>query len=453
MPQNLNGASINCFKLLLESGFAIRRCLIEMEEILKLQCRLAREKVLAVQSPQLCYLLIEVIPLGAGEAERMPLNLSFVLDRSGSMAGEKIQNLREAVKLVIEGLEPDDVVSIVIFDDKAEVLVPSQPATDKDELKRLVDRITDRGGTEMSKGMRLGLNELRKYMAPTAVSRMVLLTDGQTYGDEDECVRIAKECQEQGIPVVAFGLGDDWNEELLDEIAEATKYSGGFSEFIREPNQILPHFQDVLQSMKGTVAKNAYLTLRLVQGVSPRQVWRVLPLISNLGYQPLSDRDVQVSLGDLERDVGQAVLVELIIPQRSPGKYRIAQAEVSYDIPSRNIFGERVRSDIIVEYTADESAAKQVNQYVMNFVEKATAFKLQTQALQAVRAGDYQRATQLLRQSATRLLNLGERDLATVALEEAKRLERGEGMSSTGTKRLRYETQRLTRPLQRDEQS
>lgn len=421
-----------------------------MEQVVKLQCTLARERVLATQSPQLCYLLIEVMPIGAGEGERMPLNLSFVLDRSGSMAGEKIENLKKAVKLVIEQLEPSDIVSIVIFDDKAEVLVPSQKATDIDGLKRLVDKITDRGGTEMSKGMRLGLNELRKHMAPTMVNRMVLLTDGQTFGDEDECVRIARECQELGIPIAAFGLGEDWNEELLDEIAEATKYSGGFSEFISEPSQILTHFQDVLRSMKGTVAKNAYLTLRLAQGVSPRQVWRVLPLISNLGYQPLSDRDVQVALGDLERDVGQAVLVELTIPPRSVGRYRIAQAEVSYDIPSRNVFGERVRSDIIVEYTADEEAAKQVNAKVMNFVERATAFRLQTQALQAAKAGDYQRATQLLRQSATRLLNLGERELATVALEEARRLEQGEGMSSTGTKRLRYETQRLTRQLPRE---
>ncbi len=421
-----------------------------MEQVVKLQCTLARDRVLATQSPQLCYLLIEVIPVGAGEGERMPLNLSFVLDRSGSMAGEKIEKLREAVKLVIEQLEPSDIISIVIFDDRAEVLVPSQHATDINGLKRLVDRITDRGGTEMSKGMRLGLSELRKNISPAMVSRMVLLTDGQTFGDEDECVRIAKECQELGIPVVAFGLGEDWNEELLDEIAEATKYSGGFSEFISEPSQILTHFQDVLRSMKGTVAKNAYLTLRLVQGVSPRQVWRVLPLISNLGYQPLSDRDVQVSLGDLERDIGQAVLVELTIPPKPPGRYRLAQAEVSYDIPSKNVFGEKMRSDIIVEYTADEAAAKQVNARVMNFVEKATAFRLQTQALQAAKAGDYQRATQLLRQSATRLLNLGERELATVALEEARRLEQGEGMSSTGTKRLRYETQRLTRQLPRE---
>jgi Ca-activated chloride channel family protein len=432
-------------KLLLRG--AIARMAEAPEKALKLQCTLAKEKVLSTQSTQLSYLLVEVIPVGAGEAERMPLNLAFVLDRSGSMAGEKVANLREAVKLVIDQLEPDDIISIVIFDDRADVLVPSQPASDRDGLKRLVDRITDRGGTEMSKGMRLGLNELRKNMGHDRVSRMVLLTDGQTYGDEDECIKLAKECQELGLPIVAFGLGEDWNEELLDEIAGATAGSGGFSEFIQEPSQILTHFQDVLRSMKGTVAKNAYLTLRLVQGVSPRQVWRVLPLISNLGYQPLSDRDVQVPLGDIERDVGQAILVELLIPPRPVGRYRLAQAEVSYDIPSRNIFGEKVRTDVIVEYTADEALAKQVNAKVMNFVEKATAFKLQTQALAAAKSGDYERATRLLRQSATRLLSIGEKELATVALEEAKRLEQGEGMSSVGTKRLRYETQRLTRRL------
>ena len=417
----------------------------------KLLCTPARDKVLAQTGPQIGYLLIEVIPVGAGEAIRMPLNLSFVLDRSGSMAGEKIDNLKTAVKLVVDELGPDDVVSIVIFDDRAEVLVPSQPATDRDGLKRMVDRITDRGGTEMSKGMRLGLKELQTHMTADRVSRMVLLTDGQTFGDEEDCVNIAKECQKLGIPIVAFGLGEDWNEDLLDEIAEETKMSGGFADFIEQPNQILTRFQEVLQSMKGTVAKNAYLTLRLVQGVNPRQVWRVMPLIANLGYQVLSDRDVQVSLGDLERDIGQAILVELMLPSRPPGRYRLAQAEVSYDIPSKNVHAEKVRSDIIVEYTTDQEAVKQVNAKVMNLVEKATAFRLQTRALQAAKSGDVQRATQLLRQSATRLLNLGEQELATVALEEARRLEQGQEMTSAGTKRLRYETQRLTRPLPKQE--
>lgn len=418
-----------------------------MADEVKLITTLARPKMLANAAPQLQYVLLEVVPVGEGLPQAAPLNLCFVLDRSGSMAGEKIENLRQAVQLVIDQLDFNDIVSIVIFDDRAEVLVPATPVSDKAALKAKVSGITDRGGTEMSKGMQLGLQELRKHLTPDRVSRMVLLTDGQTYGDEDECQKLAHQLKEMGVPLYAFGLGEDWNEDLLDALANATKSLGGFSEFIERPEQILPHFQFAVRSAKRVVARNAFLTLKLAQGVAPRQVWRVFPLIANLGYQPLSDRDVQVPLGDLERDEGQAILVELSVATKPKGTFRIAQAEVTYDLPHENRFGEKVRADIVVEFTEDPQAAQPVNARVMNLVEKATAFKLQTRALEAAKAGDIGTATRLLRQSATRLLNIGETELAKVAEQEAARLEQGQQMTSAGTKRLRYETQRLTRPL------
>jgi Ca-activated chloride channel family protein len=351
------------------------------------------------------------------------------------------------VELVIDQLDPMDILSIVIFDDRAEVLVPATPVTDKNALKAKVKGITDRGGTEMSKGMQLGIQELQKHLTPDRVSRMVLLTDGQTYGDEDECQKLANQLAQLSVPLYAFGLGEDWNEDLLDALANATKSLGGFAEFIERPEQILRHFEFAVRSAKRVVARNAYLTLKLAQGVGPRQVWRVLPLIANLGYQPISDRDVQVPLGDLERDEGQAVLLEFSVTSKPKGVFRIMQAEVTYDLPHENRYGEKVKADIVMEFTDDAQAVQQVNPRVMNLVEKATAFKLQTRALDAARAGDISTATRLLRQSATRLLNIGETELAKLAEDEAARLEQGQQMTSTGTKRLRYETQRLTRPI------
>ncbi|MFA0769227.1 MAG: hypothetical protein OXFUSZZB_002555 [Candidatus Fervidibacter sp.] len=418
-----------------------------MAEEVKLVATLARPKMLANANPQLNYVLLEVIPVGEGLPQSAPLNLCLVLDRSGSMAGQKIENLRRAVELVIDQLDPMDILSIVIFDDRSEVLVPATPVTDKNALKAKVKGITDRGGTEMSKGMQLGIQELQKHLTPDRVSRMVLLTDGQTYGDEDECQKLANQLAQLSVPLYAFGLGEDWNEDLLDALANATKSLGGFAEFIERPEQILRHFEFAVRSAKRVVARNAYLTLKLAQGVGPRQVWRVLPLIANLGYQPISDRDVQVPLGDLERDEGQAVLLEFSVTSKPKGVFRIMQAEVTYDLPHENRYGEKVKADIVMEFTDDAQAVQQVNPRVMNLVEKATAFKLQTRALDAARAGDISTATRLLRQSATRLLNIGETELAKLAEEEAARLEQGQQMTSTGTKRLRYETQRLTRPI------
>ena len=198
---------------------------------------------------------------------------------------------------------------------------------------------------------------------------------------------------------------------------------------------------------QATVVQNAELILRLVPGVLPRAVWRVTPLITKLGHRALSDRDVQVTLGDMDREQGQSVLVELLTSPRQPGTYRVAQAEVSYDVAATGLVGEKSKSDIVLDFTSDPAQAVQTNPYVMNIIEKVTAHKLQTRALDEAAVGNIAGATQKLRAAATRLLELGEDELAQTATEEAKRLEHGKGLSAQGTKKLRYETRKLTQKL------
>ncbi|MCS7223231.1 MAG: VWA domain-containing protein [Armatimonadetes bacterium] len=414
-----------------------------MSESVKLSCRLAREKMLADQGPQVVYALAEIIPIGEGIGGAGPVNVAFVLDRSGSMAGEKVRYLREAVKLALDGLDSDDIVTIVIFDDQVEVLAPAAPVVNRNELKRKVDQITDRGGTHISLGIERALSELLKNYSPDRVNRMILLTDGQTYGDEAQCRDLARQLAEKKIPLIAFGLGEDWNEEFLDDMAAITSSAGGFSEFIDQPDKIVDFFQRVVSGAKKVVARDAFLTVRLSAGVTPRRVWRVRPLIGALSPKNLSDRDIQVSLGDLERDEGQSVLMELTVAKKPKGLFRICQVEVSHRRTSDQK-EEKVRQDVVVEFVADPAQAQKVDAEMMRLVEKVTAHQLQTRALEAARAGDRGTATRLLRQAATRLLNLGESGLAQEAQREADRLERGEDLTPTGTKRLRYETRRLS---------
>ena len=400
----------------------------------------------ATEEQQLVYILIEAMPTGAVANVQMPLNFSLVLDHSGSMSGAKLANLKEAAQLAIDCMGPQDVTSIVIFDDKVKVVAPSQPVSDTASLKRQIESIRDGGGTEMSRGMRKGLEELQKETGHERISRMLLLTDGETFGDEDACRRLAAEAGEQSIGIVALGLGEEWNEELLDDIAQA---SGGVSDFIPDgqPDVIVNTFEQHVRTAQATVVQNTEMILRLIPGIMPRAVWRVTPIIAKLGHRALSDRDVQVTLGDMDRERGQSVLVEMLVPPRQPGTYRIAQAEVNYDVSATGVVGEKAKSDVILDFTANTAQATETNPHVMNIIEKVTAHKLQTRALDEAAAGNIAGATQKLRAAATRLLELGEGELAQTAMDEAERLEQGEELSARGTKKMRYETRKLTQKL------
>ncbi len=406
-----------------------------------LQVSLNRSQFQALPEPQKLYCLMHVTPTGQGTQAQMPVNLGLTLDRSGSMAGAKIHSLREAVKLVLMRLSPQDFVSVILFDDNVDTLVPCQPVGDLAKMQAMIDRISDRGGTTLSKGMQRGMDEMRRGLAPDRVSRMLLLTDGETYGDEEQCRQLAAECGQHGIAISALGLGEEWNMALLEAIAQA---SGGAVDHLETPDKIVSEFQHALRAMQSTVVRNAQLTLRLATGVTPTAAWRVLPDISRLAQRTLSDRDVQVTLGDLERGKGQSLLVELLLQPKQAGSYRIAQVDVSYDIPIATLVGEHTRSDVLLTLVGDPGQVGAFDATVMNLVEKVSVFKLQTRALEEAQAGNVALATQQLRTAATRLLNLGEVELAQAAQQEADNLQQQGQMSAGGTKKLQYGTRKLT---------
>src|SRR5437762_9321483 len=164
---------------------------------------------------QVAYVLIETKPTELMAQVRMPLNFALVLDHSGSMKGAKLKNVKEDVKMVIDRLEPTDYISVVIFDDTAQVIIPSMPSNDRPGMKAAIDRIQDGGGTTMSLGMIQGLGELRRWNIPNSVSRMIVLTDGVTYGDTDRCRQLARDAAAAALAVSPLGIGDDWAENLI----------------------------------------------------------------------------------------------------------------------------------------------------------------------------------------------------------------------------------------------
>src|SRR5579872_3462955 len=398
--------------------------------------QLGKEYVPVTGGSQLAYVLLEAKPTALMAQVRMPLNFALVIDHSGSMRGDKLRNVREAVKMVIDRLDPTDYISVVIFDDTAQVIIPSMPSNDKPGMKAAIDRIMDAGGTTMSLGMIQGLGELRRWNIPNAINRMILLTDGVTYGDTDRCRQLARDAAANGISIYPLGIGSDWDESLLDDIGQL---SGGMpAEFIKRPEDAMSIFQQQIQSAVAVAVRNATLTLRLPTGVTPRKAVKVLPIISDFGQSVLSDRQVVIQLGDLEKDNAQSVLVELMIDPRPAGLFRIAQTELSYDVPIANLIGEVVRDDIRVTFTTDVNEAAQVNATVMNFAEKANAHRLVTKVLD-----EYKRtgkATTKLAPNVTRVLDQETQN----ALEQ---INQGQQISPDQVKSIGNKTRKLTQRL------
>ena len=405
-----------------------------------LTCQMGRPQMTTTGSSQLAYALVEARAStaqgvsGGASAARLPLNLALVLDHSGSMRGEKLRSVKAAVKLVIDHMNANDLVSVVIFDDNVRVVVPAQPVRDRELLKAAVDGIKDGGGTTMSLGMNVGLTELRKHASPQLVNRMILLTDGATYGDADRCRRIADDAGASGIGIYPLGIGSDWEEDLLDNIGQRS--SGLPAEFIRRPEDALGIFQQQLQSAESVAVQNAQLTVRLYNGVTSRRAVRVLPLISDLGPSVLSDTHVTVGLGDIERDTPQAVLLELMVESKPVGVFRIAQAELAYDLPS----GQRevTRTDAIVTFVDGPVPADASNAQVMNYAEKANAHRLVTRVLDEYKSSG--KVTIQLNPSVTRVLDPETQRLLA-------QLQAGGKLSGDEIKTIGSKTRKLTQSL------
>lgn len=411
-----------------------------MADEVTLRATLARPFLAASNTAQVAYLLLEIQPSQVIAHVRMPVNVSFVLDRSGSMKGDKIDRVRRATSMALDLLDAQDTVSVVIFDHRTQVLIPASPVHDRDEFQKAISGIRDAGGTKIAPAIEKALQEIAKG-GTNVIRRLVLLTDGQTE-HENECLMRAEDAGRIGVPITALGVGRDWNEDLLIEMANR---SGGTADYIDQPDKIIDYFQTTVQRAQATAVQNTAATLRLVQGITPRAVWQVIPLIENLGYRPISDRDVTVPLGELETGQGRTLLIELLVQPRPVGQYRIGQIEVSYDIPALNLVDQRVRMDVMMSFTDDAGALHQVNAPVMNIVEKVSAFKLQTRALQDLQSGDVASATQKLKSAVTRLLSQGEVELAQTMQQEITNLEQSGQISSEGQKTIKFGTRKTVR--------
>ena len=416
-----------------------------MSDVMQFSSMSSRSDVPVLNQPQLVYVLTQLQPGDAQSQVRLPLNFTLVLDRSGSMAGNKIRTMKEAVKNIIQQLEPDDVISIITFETRTKVVCKAQSAKDTDKLSRQVENIRSAGGTNMADGLQEGLQQVSLWNQLDRVSRIVLLTDGEVTDDEDASRRLADQAASMGVPIIALGFGKDWNEDFLFDLADRSisrpGSKAGMADYIPTPEMAAKIFEEVYQSMQ-VVARDVSITFRMVQGLEARKVWQVTPLIKDLGYDVIQGRAIVIPVGDLEKG-GTAYLTEIMLPPRPAGKVRVAQSDVVYTLPGTE--PQRQAVDLVVNFTEDLAAAQQTTGRVMNVVEKVQAFKLQTQALNEAETGNLQGATRKLRQAVTILVSQGETELADQMKREADQLEQSGQISSEGKKTIKLTSRKTVR--------
>lgn len=410
---------------------------------INLRVTLSRSVLPASAELQLVYALLELTAQGIPMTlPKLPLNLCLVADRSSSMRGERLQQVKEAAARIVDMLGPEDYFALVTFNDRAEVVIPAQRVRNPNELKRQIGMIEAAGGTEMATGMALALQEIQKPVLSRGISRILLLTDGRTYGDEGRCVEIARRAQQRGIGLTALGIGNEWNEDLLETMAA---HENSRTQYITSAEEISAIFTEEVKRMSLTFAQDMLLRVEIRPGALLRSLDRVRPFIAKV--QALEERELvwTAALGDWSGADPQAFLLEIVVPPLGTGDHGLMRLTLHYNLPGMNLMHQEGELILRIAVRPAEAVSYEVDPTVKHWLERLVAYRLQASAWQDVAEGRIEEATKRLQMAGTRLFSAGETELARTVQEEATRLLRSGTASVEGRKRIKYGTRGLMR--------
>lgn len=397
----------------------------------------SRDEVLPMSTQQMLYLFAEIQPLEGLQGPRKRLNIALVIDRSTSMQGTRMHNVKLAATDLVESLQTNDRLAVVTFSDRADVVVPSQYVRQKRALRSAISSISTGGGTEIYQGLGAGIDQVTPYLADETISHVILLTDGRTYGDEELALAAATRAEAQGLGISAFGIGEDWNDLFLDSLA---RQGGGTSHYIDAPSKVQAELRAQIRGLSNLVLKGVSARLGTTSDVEVVTAYRVLPHMELLPVKA----DNMLRLGNVMAGESCAIAVELAMRSAETGVHRVARLAVEAD-SLRSTRHVELWRDVEVTCTRDPRV-KPVPSRLLNVLSRLSAFRLQEQAWRALESGDTGKATQYLQSAATRLFDMGYRDLGQAAMLEVNRLSRGTDPTIVGRKKLRYGTRALSIP-------
>lgn len=355
-------------------------------------------------APGEVYVSIDLTAAAADSGQRPAVDLALVIDRSGSMAGDKLVAAQQAARGIVGRLAAGDRVALIQYDNSAEVLVPlvKLDAEGRGRLDRAIAGIFQRGGTNLHGGMVLGQEQLLRGTEPGRVNRVVLLSDGQAnqgVTDAPTLGRLAAGAADRGVRLTTVGMGLDYAEDLMELLAENGR---GRYYYVKDAASLEGVFAGELASMQATVASATELKLTpLCAGVEVLQVY---------GYETRQQgASTVVPMVDLFGGDSRRLVARLRVPASVAGSARadLLQVALSYrDARDQSAGGAALV--LGTEFTSDAQAVEAaVDREVMSHVVQMEAAAVMRTAATAYERGDQQGARRQLLEKAQGLRTLG----------------------------------------------
>ena len=367
-------------------------------------------------TPETNYLKVSLSGQNIDSQKRVPINLAIVIDKSGSMSGQRIEKAREAAILAVNMLNENDTLSIVAYDSKARVIVPATKVDNKLRIIGLInENIYAEGGTALFAGLSKGIKQVENQLTKDKVNRIILLSDGQANigpSSVDELSQLAIIAAKKNIAITTLGIGSDYNELLMSSIAS---YSDGNHVFVNNSADLENVFVHEFTDLMSAIAQDVVITIQLKNGVKP------VRLLGRDGV--IKGNEITVKMNQLFSNQEKYVLLEVIPDKGKVGQEKtLAQVDLKYDNLLENKT-ENETQEVRISYTKDKKMVDDAIHHDVVVETELQKVALENEkALELYNQGKRDEAQQLLRENGEALKAISAQS-PTMSMSDKERIE------------------------------
>lgn len=326
------------------------------------------------------------------KSARPPVNVALVLDKSGSMRGEKLAKAKEAAIMVIDRLRSDDIISVVAYDSRVTVLVPATKVSDKSNIHAAIRSLEAGSNTALFAGVSKGAAEVRKFIEEERVNRVILISDGlanEGPSSPGDLAELGSSLIREGVSVTTIGLGLDYNEDLMAALAQK---SDGNHMFAEKAQDLASAFEREFGDMMSVVAKNVSITISCAPGVRP---------VRALGREvSISGQNVYAGLNQIYGGQDKYILLEVELTTGSVGSQTpVASVDIAYMNMATNT-NDRLQSLVSVNAVDSQMrVAAEENREVMEAVAYQISVERNELAMRLRDEGKIEEGKEVLREN------------------------------------------------------